>query len=151
MIAYYSWSGNTETLANTIQEKTGGDLVRIEPEDSYPDSYDELVERAIHDQRNMENLQIVQNVEHMEDYDIVFIGYPIWFDTAPAVVQVFLDTYDFSGKTVLPFCTHMGSGIDGSMEAIRSHCPGAIVEDGFDETGDDSINEWLQSHDLLNK
>ena len=100
MIAYYSWSGNTETLANTIQEKTGGDLVRIEPEDSYPDSYDELVERAIHDQRNMENLQIVQNVEHMEDYDIVFIGYPIWFDTAPAVVQVFLDTYDFSGKTV---------------------------------------------------
>ena len=151
LIAYYSWGGNTEAAAGTIREKTGGDLFRIDSVEPYPVGYSETTRAAKRELRENARPEVSDRVEGMERYDTVFLGYPNWWGTVPTVVMTFLESYDMSGKTILPFCTHGGGGIGRSEDDIRKLCPGARVEKGLALSGsragraDGDIDRWLPS------
>lgn len=150
LVAYFSHSGNTATLAGYIAIQAGGDLFEIVPEVPYPDDFDETV-TIFHQERDTGAQPAVTSfVDNMSDYDIVFVGYPIWGSDIPPVAQTFLRQYDWTGKTVIPFCTHGGSGLSGSVDTLRALCSGATILDGFAMTGHDidlygeSLTAWLE-------
>lgn len=116
LIAYFSHTNTTKQAANLIQQQTGGILFEIQPVDSYPSSYSATTERAQREIRAGSLPAMVNDVEDFDRYEIIFVGYPIWWGTTPPVVNTFLNAHDFSGKTVIPFCTSGGSGISGSLE-----------------------------------
>lgn len=125
--------GNTQIIAEDISEITGGDLFAIQVTDEYKypvDGYDTL--DVVQKQRS-EHIQpeLAAHAEHMEDYDVIYLGYPEWYGTMPAPVVSFLKEYDFSGKTIVPFSTHDGSGMGSSVQDIKSLCPDATVLDGL--------------------
>lgn len=145
LIAYFSHTGTTRRAANLIQANTGGTLFEILPQEAYPSSYDATTARA---QReiNAGTLPAIQSgVENLDDYDVVFIGYPIWWNTTPPVVNTFLSSHNLEGKTVIPFCTSGGSGIRGSLTMVNRLCPGSTVLEGIDARSatDSSISSWL--------
>ena len=142
LIAYFSRAGenynvgvvekgNTELMNENIVEMTGGDLFKIEPTQDYPVSYDEATEIAQEEQRNDARPQIQGNIEDFGEYDTIFIGYPIWYGDMPQIMYTFLESYDFSGKTVIPFNTHEGSGNSGTYNTIKSKLESANVLDGL--------------------
>jgi flavodoxin len=106
--------GNTEIVAKMIREMTGGDLFHIEAVNAYPGDYSET-----------------SHHENMASYDMIFLGYPTWWGTMPMPVLTFLEEYDFSGKTITPFCTHEGSGLGRSVADIRKTCPKSTVLEGL--------------------
>lgn len=151
LVVYFSRTNTTERAANLIHQQMGGDMFELQPAESYPSSYSQTTERA---QREISEgaLPALQAVpENLDAYEIVFVGYPIWWDTTPPVVNTFLSSSDFTGKTVIPFCTSGGSGINGSMSMIRQYCDGANILSGRDLTGAsaDSIHDWLAGLGLL--
>lgn len=150
LIAYFSWSGNTEQVAEEIWEQTGGDLFEIVPAEPYPDDFDETADRW-HEERDSDaRPEIIGQVEDMERYDIVFLGYPIWSSDLPAVNRTFLEQYDFSGKTIIPFCTHGGSSFGNSVNRIKELVPEAEIADGYETYGTDvsactdEVAEWIK-------
>ncbi len=96
LIAYFSWSGTTQRMANQIQEITGGDLFRIEPENPYPEDYTPCTEVALEEKNNNARPAIKDKVENWADYDIVFIGCPVWWWTTPMIIHTFCESYDFN-------------------------------------------------------
>lgn len=145
LIAYFSRTGTTEQAARLIAEQTGGTLFEIQPADAYPSSYSATTDRAQREISAGTLPALVSNVENFAQYDTVFIGYPIWWGVTPPVVNTFMDSNDFSGKTVVPFCTSGGSGISGSLSNVRNYCVGATVLSGRDLTGSGSetIQSWI--------
>lgn len=131
LIAYFSWSGNTETLAGMIQEVTGGDLFAIETETPYTDDYDAVVDQAKQEQADNIRPPLAAQVENMEEYDTVFIGYPNWWGDVPMAVLTFLESYDWSGKTVIPFCTSGGGGFGNGIDSMEAAAEGAVILEGF--------------------
>lgn len=123
--------GNTHIVADMIAGQTGGDLFEISTVSPYPEDYDECTEIAKQEQEENARPEIVGSVENMTDYDIVFLGYPIWWSDMPMAVYTFLESYDFSGKTIVPFCTHEGSELSSTENAIAEVCPDAEVVDGL--------------------
>lgn len=145
LIAYFSKTGNTEEVANRIQELTGGDLFRIETAQPYPEDYTETTQIAQEELENNARPELTGEVENMEDYDTLFIGYPIWWHTAPMAVYTFLESYDLSGKTVIPFCTSGGSDIEESMPAIQELCPDSNILEGLTANNLDDVEPWIES------
>ena len=150
LVAYFSLSdeqyevgviekGNTEIIAEMIAEETGADTFKIESVTEYPKTYDELLEVSRQEADNPP--QIAAEVENMEQYDIVLIGYPIWWGDIPEIVKEFLQSYDFSGKTVIPFCTHGGSGLSGTEATVQSLCPDAEIGTGLAIRGSTAQND----------
>lgn len=122
--------GNTEIVAEMIAEATGADLFSIQLVTPYPDTYEGLLE--VSQQESVDTPpEIAETVENMEQYDTVFIGYPIWWGDLPAIVAGFLGEYDFTGKTVIPFCTHAGSGLGQTQRSVAELAAGAEVLDGL--------------------
>ena len=136
LIVYFSETGNTEILAKLIQEQTGGDIFRIEPVTPYPQG-EELFDYTKAEQDNDERPEISGSVENMEQYDTVFIGYPIWWYEVPQIIKTFLDDYDLSGKKIVPFNTHEGSRDGGTYEYIAEQEPAAEVLEGLPIRGGD--------------
>jgi len=114
LVAYFSHSGNTRQIANQVHESIGGDIFEIQTVDPYPSDYDKVVEIAKQEQKSAYRPAIKTKVESMDSYSTVFIGYPNWWGTIPMAVFTFLEGNDFSGKTIVPFCTHEGSLLGGS-------------------------------------
>ena len=133
--------GNTHIIADMIAEETGADMFEIQPVNPYPDTYDECTDVAKQEQNDNARPEIVGNVDNMEQYDTVFLGYPIWWGDLPMAVYTFLETYDFSGKTIIPFCTHEGSGLSGTARSIEGACPGVTVLDGLAIRGSVAQNQ----------
>lgn len=124
--------GNTQYVAYVIQENTGADIFRIEPETPYPTDHDTLVDLAAEEQDNNARPVIKDSIEDLEQYDTIFIGYPNWWGDMPMILYSFFDQYDFSGKTIVPFNTHGGSGFSNTISTIAELEPSAEVnEDGF--------------------
>jgi flavodoxin len=123
--------GNTEILAKMIQEITGADLFRIDPVNSYPEDYNETTEVAQKELNEDARPELSNHVENMDDYSLIFLCYPNWWGTMPLPVFTFLEEYDFSGKTIIPFCTHEGSGLGHSAKDIAKLCPKATLLDGL--------------------
>ncbi|MDE6024931.1 MAG: flavodoxin, partial [Lachnospiraceae bacterium] len=114
--------GNTQIIAEMIAEQTGADTFSIERAVAYPTTYDGLLEISREEESNPP--EIAGTVGNMDDYSVIFIGYPIWWGDLPTIVTVFLESYDFTGKTVIPFCTHAGSGLCGTQGTVEKLCEG---------------------------
>lgn len=123
--------GNTELAAGIIKELTGADLFKIEQTKPYAKDYNECIAQAQADQRRNARPEIKSYPESLDKYDVIYLGYPNYWSTMPMAVFTFLDHFDFSGKTIKPFCTHEGSGMGSSVSDIKKLCPAAKVEKGL--------------------
>lgn len=141
--------GNTQYVAYVIQENTGADIFRIKPKTPYTTNHEDLVDVAKEEQNNNARPELAAGVEDLDQYDTIFIGYPNWWGDMPMAVYTFLDTYDLSGKTVIPFCTSGGSGLSDTVNSIKAAEPNATVLDGLairDNSANSSeskISEWI--------
>lgn len=165
LIAYYSRKGNNyvegnivnlpignaEVIAKEIQKLSGSDLFKINTVKSYPDDYIETTNVAQEEKRMNARPELTEKVAQMNDYDVIFIGYPNWWGTMPMAVFTFLESYDFTGKTIVPYCTHEGSGMGSSERDIKKLCPHAKVMPGLAIRGasvdkaDKDIANWLKA------
>ena len=127
LIAYFSRTGTTENIAELIRQKTSGDIFKIETVNAYSSSYKETTEVAKKEKDNNIHPDIKMPVPDIKNYDVIFIGYPIWWHDAPMAIYTFMEKYDFSGKIIIPFCTSGGSDIEESMPGIIS----AAVQEKF--------------------
>lgn len=124
--------GNNQYIAQLIQGEVGGDLYAIETVQEYPGSHDPLLEYAYTEKAENARPELAGQIENLEDYDVIFLGYPNWNADLPMPLYTFLEQYDFSGKTIIPFTTHGGSGFSRTIQTIQELQPGAtIVEDGL--------------------
>jgi flavodoxin len=146
--------GNTEVVAKMIQETTKGDLFHIESVNVYPDGYTETTEVAQQELRANARPKLTSHMELMASYNVIFLGYPNWWGTMPMPVFTFLEEYDFSGKTIAPFCTHEGSGMGRSVTDIKKSCPRSTILDGLAIRGSgvkqaqNEVSEWLQLNEM---
>mgnify|MGYP004492204103 FL=1 len=124
-------TGNTEIAAGMLAEITGADLFKIEQKEPYAKDYNECIAQAQEDQRSDARPELVSYPDSIDEYDVIYLGYPNYWSTMPMAVFTFLEHFDFSGKVIKPFCTHEGSGMGRSMDDIRKLCPDADVRDGL--------------------
>lgn len=152
LVVYFSATGNTKAVAETLSEIQGADLYEIVPEEPYSDEdldYSDRSHRAIAEQDD-ENARpaISGGMDNISDYDVIYIGYPIWWGDMPRIMYTFFDTYDFSGKTIAPFCTSGGSGLSGTPDVIAELEPEATVTEGLHTSASDAefeLEGWLSS------
>jgi len=143
------YTGNTELLAEWVQQEVGGDLFAIKTVSPYSADYNDLVNQGQKENRERARPALATRVQNMEKYDIVFVGFPNWWYDMPMAVYTFLETYDLSGKTIIPFCTSGGSGFSGSIKAIRDLEPKGIVREGLtlrdsqSLQGKQAVKNWL--------
>ena len=142
--------GNLEYMADVIQQSTGGDIFRVETVDQYPLDHDTLVDQAAQEQDDEARPQLAGQIEATDQYDTILLGYPNWWGDMPMPLYTFFEEYDFSGKTIIPFNSHNGSRLSGTIDTIAELEPDAdVIEDGFtvnerdvpDAAGD--IADWL--------
>ena len=145
LVAYFSYTGNTEAVARQIASLTCGTLAQIGRAEDYGDLQQEA-EAEIKDGARPE---ITVSVDNVADYNTVFVGYPIWWDEAPAMIATFLSSYDFSGKTLIPFCTSASDPIDNSLHIFREICPDAAIAEGLTANNDADIEPWLARLGLI--
>lgn len=149
--------GNTEVLAGIIQEMTKGEIFRISTVSPYPLDYKEATEVAAKELREKAKPKLSGRVENMSLYTLVILGYPNWWGTIPMPVATFLSEYDFSGKTIAPFCTNEGSRLGQSVNDIKKLCPQSIISDGLAVRGGEvkkaqnEVSTWLHELGILNK
>ena len=149
LITYFSWSGNTEQVAQIIQQETGGNLFEIAPATPYTNDYNELLDIAQQEQSDNARPELAGQVENWEQYDTIFVGYPNWWSDAPMAVYTFLESYDWSGKTLVPFNTSASGGFGRSLSGLEESASGAAILEGISFTerilGDaqSEVTTWL--------
>ena len=149
--------GNTHVIAEIIAELTGAEMFKIETVTPYPESYSETTDIAKREQDENARPELSTHVENMDQYDIILLGYPNWWGTMPMAVFTFLEEYDFAGKTVIPFCTHEGSGLGRSERDLASLLPEVTLMDGLAIRGSNvnsdqarqSVSDWLREQGLI--
>lgn len=149
LVVYFSWSGNTENVAISIQNQTDSDIFEIVPSTPYSDDYDAVVDLAQEEQRNNARPEISDSIEDIEQYDVIYVGFPNWWGDMPMILYTFFDTYDLSGKTVALFCTSGGSGLSDTVNEVKALEPNATVTEGLhigsgsSSDPDNAVSEWL--------
>lgn len=142
--------GNTQYVATLISEATGSDLFEIKTAHTYPASHKALIDAAKEEIDSNARPKLVTHIGNLKAYDVVFVGFPNWWYDMPMPLYTFFDEYDFSGKTIVPFCTHGGSRFSGAIKTIRELEPHATVLDGYsiarDRVSDskDGVLKWLE-------
>ncbi|MCD8082828.1 MAG: NAD(P)H-dependent oxidoreductase [Clostridiales bacterium] len=151
LIAYFSHSGTTAAVARELSQLTGGNLFEIQTVDGYPSSYQATVDIARTELDENARPVLAAQVDNFEDYEVVLLGYPIWWHTTPMAIQTFLDSYDFTGKLILPFCTSAGSDIEESMPAVRGNAGGGTVGSGLTANSEDEeeLRQWLADNGVM--
>ena len=149
LVIYFSHTGTTKEVAAYLHELVGGDLVELIPVEAYPEGYSAALDPAKQEQRENARPAIKDPLESIDQYEVIYLGYPIWWGTVPMIVNTFLESYDFTGKTVIPFATSGGTGISQSVKDIRNEVPGAEVPDGLLVRSNDAILPWLQGLGLV--
>ncbi|WP_455612012.1 flavodoxin [Bacteroides clarus] len=149
LVAYFSWGGTTQRMAQEIANQTEAELFRIEPTVPYPTDYTECTEVALEERDNDARPAIAGKVENWEQYDIIFIGSPVWWHTAPMIIATFAESYDFSGKTVVPFCTYSATYRDETLVRIVELTPDADHLTGEGLTSGrinaENVGTWLRT------
>lgn len=142
--------GNTQYVASIISEATGSDLFEIKTAHTYPASHKALIDAAKVEIENNARPKLATHIKNLDDYDVVFVGFPNWWYDMPMAIYSFFDEYDFSGKTVIPFCTHGGSRFSGAIKTIRELEKNATVLNGYSIARDrvpnskDGVLKWLE-------
>ena len=150
LVTYFSHSGNTKVIAEKINSVLNGDLFEIKTVGSYPVKYNLVVEQAKKEFIAQYRPKLINHIENFNEYDVIIIGYPMWWYTCPMVIFTFLESYNFSGKVILPFCTHEGSELSSSVEDIKKYVPSAFIKEGLAIRGskvsdsDKLIHSWIQ-------
>ncbi|MDR3112130.1 MAG: NAD(P)H-dependent oxidoreductase [Elusimicrobiota bacterium] len=140
LIVYFSWSGNTKEVAKAIQQSVGGTLFEVKTLKDYPKDYNACIEYAKQEQKENTRPKISGDVNDISSYDTIFIGYPNWWGTIPMPLFTFLEKYNLSGKTVIPFCTHGGGGAGRGFDDIRKLCPSSKFLEGIAISGSRAAN-----------
>lgn len=153
IIVVWSWSGNTLKMAERVSELTGAEIYRIEAADPYPTDYDATADRAKQERDDKVYPKIANPLDNWDAYDTVFMGYPIWWYELPMIVQTFVRDHDWTGKTVVPFNSHEGSGDGGTYQQLRELTGATALEGIAIRGGDvasslDEINTWYEGLDL---
>lgn len=152
LVTYFTRTGNTEEIAKLIQEKTGGDIFQVETVNPYPSQYRATTEQAKKELEEGYLPPIKAKVENIQDYDVIFVGHPIWWGTVPAPMRTFLTESDLKGKVVIPFSTHGGGGAGTSVSDMVELLPDSNVEtNGFttrrasSESTERALDQWLNT------
>lgn len=152
LVVYFSATGNTKAVAETLSEMQGADLYEIVPEEPYTDEdldYNDRSSRSTAEQEDESARPAISGeVSRIDDYDVIYVGYPIWWGDMPRILYTFFDTYDFSGKTIAPFCTSGGSGLSGTPDVIAELEPEATVLEGLHTSPSDAesdLADWISS------
>ena len=158
LVVYYSWSsnGNTRYMAQQIQAATGADIFEIVPVLAYPSDYNACVEQAKIEINSKHKPDIKGTVGNFDAYDIIIVGSPNWWNTIAPPVATFLTSYDFKGKTIMPFMTHGSTRMGTTVNDIQELCPSATVTDGLpiqgesvrDESTAGDIAKWLSDNGI---
>lgn len=153
LVVYFSATGNTKTVAETLAGLQEADIYEIVPEEPYTEedlNYNDRTTRATAEQNDPDARPAISgSIENLEQYEVIYVGFPIWWGDMPRILYTFFDTYDFSGKTIAPFCTSGGSGLSGTPGTIAEMETGATVLDGLhisDSSADNAestVAEWL--------
>ncbi len=149
LVAYYSWSGKTKTIANFIQELTGADIFCIEPLDAYIQDYSACCDQAKEEINRGYHPELKDTVENIEQYDTIYIGTPNWWSTMAPPVATFLASHDLKGKTVIPFCTYGGGGKGHIFTDMNKLCPevntlkGFVCSGSIAKSAKNEIKTWL--------
>ena len=142
--------GSVQYMATIIGEETGSDMVRIQMTTPYPQDYTTLANQANQERQNDVHPELATSIENFDDYDVVFVGYPIWWYQMPMAMYSFFDEYDFAGKMIVPFSSHGGSGWSGTVDDIAGMEPQATMVNGYSISRNnvagsaDGIRQWLQ-------
>ena len=154
LIAYFSWGGNTRGIAQEIQRQTGADLFEIKPVDPYSTDYNTVLMEAQEDQHKQARPELSDHIQNMDEYDIILLGYPNWWASIPMPIASFLEEYDFSGKTIIPFCSHGGGRFGQSLTAIAKLALAADMGEGLSvhysggASLPDDVSEWLDANGI---
>lgn len=154
MIAYFSWGGNTKGIAEEIQRQTGADLFEITLVNPYSSDYNTVLDQAQRDQDEQSRPELASHVENMGQYDTIILGYPNWWASIPMPVASFLEEYDFSGKTIIPFCSYGGGRFGQSLTAITKLVPDAAMGEALSVhySGDSGLSsdiaDWLEENNI---
>ena len=148
LVAYFSASGVTKSAAERLAKAAGADLFEIKPEQPYSKADLDWTNKKSRSSVEMSSPdsrpEIAEKLDNMGDYDVVFVGFPIWWYVAPTIINTFLESYDFSGKTVIPFATSGGSGMGKTEEILHKICP-AKWKNGrvLNRASDNDLNKWV--------
>ena len=148
LVVYFSKTGNTQGVAETVAKLTGAEIFRLETVEPYPDDYHTSTEVAKRQLEENARPALKAVPQELARYDVIFLGHPVWWHTIPTPVMTFLEGAQLAGKTVVPFCTHGGGGADESAAAIRKLAPSAAVLDDKEFYGgasEEEIADWLAS------
>lgn len=153
LVAYFSWGGTTQRMAEEIVRQTGADIFRIEPVVPYPTEYTPCTEVAREEKDNNTRPAIADEVENWSDYNTVFIGCPVWWWTTPMIICTFAESYDFEGKTVVPFCTYASTYRDETLARIVELTPDAehLTGEGLTSgrINEQNISSWLNEIGII--
>ena len=151
LVAYFSASGVTKRYAEKIAKISGADVFEIEPKIPYTNAdlnWQNSNSRSSVEMKNPDSRpEIAENLRNMDEYDTVFVGFPIWWYVAPTIIDTFLESYDFSGKTIVPFATSGGSGMGKTVDVLKSVCPKADIRDGkvVNHISENELTGWVES------
>jgi flavodoxin len=154
LVAYFSRSGNTRVVAGLIQRGLGADLFEIRPTHAYPEDYLQTVEQARQERDKGFEPELQSKVRALNEYDMIYLGFPIWGETAPPIIRAFLSAHDLTGKILIPFNIHGGYGLGNSRSVLLKHAPKAKVLEGFVMEGEqerktmERVNGWLSDHPI---
>lgn len=150
--------GNNQYIAQIIQRETGGDLFRIETVQEYPTTHDSLLDFAYEEKAEDARPELASQIENLDSYDVIFLGFPNWNADLPMPLYTFLEAYDFSGKTIIPFTTHGGSGFSRTIQTISELQPGAeVLSDGLSISrnsvsgAESEVIDWVNGLDLTSE
>ena len=152
LVAYFSASGVTEGVAKQLAEVTGGDLHKIQPEQPYTEAdldwRDKQSRSSIEMKDKSSRPAITNKLTNMQDYDVIYVGFPIWWYTAPTIINTFMEAYDFKGKTVIPFATSGGSGIEKACEDLKTAYPDVNWKDGklLNHASKEDLTKWVKDN-----
>lgn len=147
LVVYFSWSGNTENVAKTIQAQTDSDIFEIIPATPYSDDYDTVVDLGQVEQRENARPEVADSIENIADYDVIYVGFPNWWYVAPTIINTFVESYDFSGKTIVPFATSGGSGMGKTVEVLKPLCSASAKwENGkmLNRISEQDLKKWAE-------
>ena len=150
IVGYFSRSGNTRVVAGLIHRALRADLFEIRPAFAYHEEYLATVEQARQERDRGDEPALAAKIANIAEYDTLYLGFPIWGETAPPIIRSFLKAHDLSGKSVIPFVTHGGYGLGNSQSVLASHAPNARLQPGFSMQADqerqtmNTVNGWLK-------
>ena len=148
LVAYFSHSGNTKIMAEEIASQTNGDLFEIKTDKEYSDLTNEVKEEIANNERH----NLLKKVNNIDEYDVVFVGYPVWWHSTPVQINTFLEAHNLENKVVVPFCTSGGSDISETMDSYKNSCKNCAILDGITisgsgastDSGKEKITAWLK-------